>query len=180
MFGKKYQDKVERIEGKVDCSHHPESALKLILEDDWTASDEINLTDLHDNDGLGIIPRTWVDYLSPRQRAAYETTRKTAMSAAFEFYFLGRLTRNRLDGKRVYANWNSLDRKFVRSFSRGCAQECFEKAYAVEYPLSASLDTGIGFIAGVVTSPVSFTLGVLYTPVKVPQIPIKEIKREDL
>ncbi len=175
MFGKKYQKKVKRIEAKTDCSHHPESALKLILEDDWTASDRMDQSCFRDGGGLGIIPAAWLDYLSPRPRAAYETVRKACMLAIAGPYFGGRVIRNGLDGRKVDANWNNLDRKMEDITSYVCAQKCFEEAYTIEYPVSAALDKVVGLLAGSVIAPVGIIIGVFYTTEKVAQTRSKKV-----
>ena len=159
----RYWRKVSKIYRAVGCSHHPQDALKLVQKNDWSSSG-IPPDYFVEDASFGVIPAKSLEKLSPRQRIAYETLRKWFMAAPALAYVGGRAIRHGHLPSVDETNVNSLDTIIFEASADHCVGVCGKKAYAIEFPFSATLDKVVGGLAGVVMSPIAFVAGLVYTP----------------
>jgi len=158
-----YWKKVSKVYRAVGCSHHPQNAVDLVQENDWSVTDGITPDYFVEDNSFGIVSPKMLEKLSPRQRFAYETVRRSFWFAPGNSFFLGRAVRN---GFSFPEDDAPLDDKVMDNTAYGCAQFSAQKAYAVEFPFSATLDKVVGGLAGLAVAPVGFVAGLLYTPRK--------------
>ncbi|MFH0797902.1 MAG: hypothetical protein V1906_00665, partial [Candidatus Woesearchaeota archaeon] len=157
----RYWKKRNKIYRAIGCSHHPDAALDLVLDDYWSDNNEIELRDFYAEHPFGIISKKALAELSPRQMFAYDTLKKSFWLLPALSYMCGRVVRN---GFSVLDKEESLDALVLDAGSSSCGCVCTREAYAAKYPLSSALDKITGILPGLAVAPLVFVVGLAYTP----------------
>jgi len=156
--------KVDRIDRKVDCSHHPQDALIALMVNEWGIGGDYNSPEVFEDEAqTHLLPEAVRQHLSPKQRFAYETLRKWLFKMPSLGYGFGRFARNGF--KQVDVD-SSVDKFFYENASYACGDECAERAYAVQFPVSSTLDRVVGGVIGLALSPITLVVGLAYPPRK--------------
>lgn len=132
----KYWRKVARIDRVVGCSHHPQDALELIQQNDWSATGGITPDYFLEDESFGVVPGKSLERLSPRQRVAYETLRKWFMQAPALAYLGGRAVRN---GFSMPDEDVPLDNIVFEGASDHCVGVCAKKSICDRIPIFCNI-----------------------------------------
>ncbi len=150
------RDPVKKIDMRVGCSHHPQAAYNVVSTNTWCESSELSIDSLKGDYYVPVLDSNYVDSMSPRARAAFETVKFNAFQVAGLAYIAGRVARNNFNADFKEGN---VDELVYENASLDCASHSLLVAYQVFSPVKSILCAGAGLAIGIAMIPYSFLTG---------------------